>query len=164
MKSTSCSSHKPISRSSSGLPVVVADVEPRHAELLGQAAAVVAVADHQPRLRFHVPVADRPQQRERWLRPERGADRQPWLAADDVRASRCESKVPSAGPLPRSALRSSSCRPSVELDAREHREQALGVVVVHLDLGDVRPQRRDAVDDRIGQAATVRPHRRDDDL
>ena len=37
-------------------------------------------------------------------------------------------------------------------------------MVEHLDLGDVRPELRDAVDDRIGQAAIIGADGGDDDL
>ena len=85
MKSTSCSSHSCDQPLIVRLcPAFVADVEPRQIELLGQTAARFAVADHQPRLGLHLPVADRPQQRQRRLRPIRDADRQPRLAAGDV--------------------------------------------------------------------------------
>ena len=54
----------------------VADVEPRHFELLGQTAARVAVADHQPRVGLDLSVANRAQQGEHRLGPIGNANRQ----------------------------------------------------------------------------------------
>ena len=42
-----------------------------------------------------------------------------------------------------------------QLDAQQHREDALLVVIVHLDFGDVGPLAGDVVHDRIGEAAVV---------
>ena len=69
-----------------------------------------------------------------------GADRQPFLPADGVHLlpQGCD-RLPIRGPI----------------DAQVHGENTLGVVIVHLDLGDIGPGRRNVVDNRIGEAAVV---------
>ncbi len=51
-----------------------------------------------------------------------------------------------------------------QLDPQQHGEQALLVVIVHLDLGDVRPLPRHVMNDRVGQAAIVGSDGGDGDL
>ena len=167
MKSTSCSSQSAIIRSSSGvpsaLPVPFGDVEPRQVELLGQAAAGVAVADHERGLGLHLAVANRPQQRERRLGPIGDANRQPRPPAGDLRRPGANRELRPLRHVGHRLAQLVEAR-GVEVDPREHREDALLVVVVHLDFGDVRAHAGHGMDDRIGQSAIIGADGGDDDL
>ena len=54
--------------------------------------------------------------------------------------------------------------PRGQFDAHEHGEDRFFVVVVHLNLGDVRPFAGDEVNDRIGESDVVGAHGGNDDL
>ena len=57
--------------------VGIADRVPVDTKLFGHGAAVRTIAEHHGRLGPHLAVANRPQQRQRRLGPDRGADSQP---------------------------------------------------------------------------------------
>ena len=78
-----------------------------------------------------------------------GADRQSFIPTDGIHLlPQSRDRLPIGGPI----------------HAQMHGENTLRVVIVHLDLGDVCPGRRDVVNDRIGEAAVIRTNGREDYL
>jgi len=144
-------------------PPVVSHAEPGNPELLGDPPAGRAVADHHGGVGADVPVPNGAQQRQRRLGAIGGADGQPRSTRAFFGRPDTHRQVLQTADF---GERFAELRQVVgwQMDPQQHGEQRQLVVIVHLDLGDVRPLTRYMVNDGIGESHVVGAHGRNHDM